>query len=974
MAHASREPADGLRAEPHAPAFFGGAGPASPLAGDASAAPASRDGAGEDLDSTAANADPGPGATQHEPRQDDAPPGAQRAAAVAATLAALRKLLGRAGDDPAALRHDIVDTARALFGGGWAALVAVSPAGDEARVLATSPAGGPRLAVTGEAARRALAAVDGAIAPRVLAPGEGRVLASALGLPVTPTRESPLLVVAIGRSGSGRPQVLLLAELGDLASADASAVAAELAATCDTILSQAGRDAERARELARQTSLLRAAKLLNESLDVPRVLTRICREAAAILDADTAVVFRISVPHSERPPVLVLEAAHGLPPEAIGLELAVGEGAAGRVAASGEALITHDYPREIGAPSAVFADVHAGIAVPMRWGGRLRGVLSVGYRRPVRLGRDEVRLLEAFAELAAVACRNAAAHESLALVARTDGLTGCLNHAALHEALAREVERCRRSGHRLSLLLIDLDHFKQVNERRGHLVGDEVLRTVGYALRQSVRGFDFVGRYGGDEFALVVVDATESEARRAAQRARDRVAAALAQLKLGEDVGMTVGLAEWRPGETASDLVARADRALLYGKLQLGRGATVAAGEVPLDFAFAEAVPAMRRMSQRPSLAPAFADETDEQAVRLRKRTRQLALAAELGARLAAMVEPDRIVETAASELHRAFGFHSCAVLRLTDDGDLAIVATRGRPAALAGERPRIPRDAGIVGRALRERQALVANDARAEGDEFALDTVADWDAARSQAAAPVWAGGELWGALFVAERAAGAFDEDDALALQAVADLLGASLRSALLYERLDRAYTGTAEALAAALEAKDSYTAEHSRSLVEHAEAVARKLGLDDREVERVRLGAIFHDIGKIAVPDSILNKPGPLTDAERREMEKHTIAGERILRPIEFLRDVLPIVRHEHERWDGQGYPDGLAGEEIPIGARIVLACDAYDAMTSDRPYRPALPAEVARQELVRNAGSQFDPRVVEALLEVLAERDR
>ncbi len=764
-------------------------------------------------------------------------------------------------------------------------------------------------------------------------------------------------------------------------------------------LEHARASGERARELARQAALTRAARTLNESLDLPRVLTQICREAAGILEADTAAVFCVArgarelagadeaaaeaapTTHTDRAaqPVnttaktLVLEAAHGLPPEAIGLELGYGVGAAGKVAATGRPFVTEAYERDPGAPHELFARLRAGLCVPMRWGGRLRGVLCVGYRQPRRITSAELRTLESFAELAAVASRNASEHESLAIVARTDALTGCLNHAALQDTLAREVERCRRGGHRLSLLLLDLDHFAQINERCGHLVGDEVLRAVGYALRQTVRGFDFVGRYGGDEFALVVVDAAESEARGAAERVRAAVARAVQALGGGLEVGVTIGLAEWRPGETAAALLARAERALMYGKLRLGRDTVVSARSVPIDFALdlperaLEAPP----VAERP--LSGFVEEASEQTVRLRKRTRQLSLAAALGARMAAMTDAQRIVEAVVDELHRAFGFHSCAVLRLVGDGDqLEVAAARGRVAGSAAN-ARLPRDAGLVGRALRERRALVARDAHAEGDEFGLSEFADWDAAQSQLAVPVWVEGEPWGALFVSEREPAAFDDDDAVALQAVADLLGASLRSARLYERLERAYMGTSEALASALEAKDAYTAAHSRSLVRNAEAVARKLGLDEQEIENIRLGAIFHDIGKIAVPDRILNKPGPLTDAERREMEQHTVIGERILQPVEFLRDVLPIVRHEHERWDGKGYPDGLAGEEIPLGARIILVCDAYDAMTSDRPYRPALPAEVARQELARNAGTQFDPQVVSAFLAVLDERE-
>jgi HD-GYP domain-containing protein (c-di-GMP phosphodiesterase class II) len=142
-----------------------------------------------------------------------------------------------------------------------------------------------------------------------------------------------------------------------------------------------------------------------------------------------------------------------------------------------------------------------------------------------------------------------------------------------------------------------------------------------------------------------------------------------------------------------------------------------------------------------------------------------------------------------------------------------------------------------------------------------------------------------------------------------------------------------------------------------------------MPDDDLRTLRFGAIFHDIGKIAVPEAILNKRGPLTAQERSEIELHTIAGERILSSVPFLEDVLPLVRHEHERWDGRGYPDGLEGEGLPLGSRIILACDAFDAMTSDRPYRAAMSEADARAELLAGAGTQFDERVVSALLQVL-----
>ncbi len=170
----------------------------------------------------------------------------------------------------------------------------------------------------------------------------------------------------------------------------------------------------------------------------------------------------------------------------------------------------------------------------------------------------------------------------------------------------------------------------------------------------------------------------------------------------------------------------------------------------------------------------------------------------------------------------------------------------------------------------------------------------------------------------------------------------------------------------LAEALLERDRYTGEHSESVVELVVMVSTGLGLAPEEVERVRSAALLHDIGKVAIPDEVLHKAGALDAGEWDIMRQHPIIGERILRAIPGLGGVARIVRHEHERFDGGGYPDGLVGNEIPIGSRIILACDAYHAMTSDRPYRAAMPHAEAVGELAKNAGAQFDPNVTEQLI--------
>jgi len=173
----------------------------------------------------------------------------------------------------------------------------------------------------------------------------------------------------------------------------------------------------------------------------------------------------------------------------------------------------------------------------------------------------------------------------------------------------------------------------------------------------------------------------------------------------------------------------------------------------------------------------------------------------------------------------------------------------------------------------------------------------------------------------------------------------------------------------LAEALIERDRYTGEHSAEVLDLVEQVARGLALDEQEVQRIRYAALLHDIGKVAIPDDILNKPGKLTDEEFEVMKTHTVAGERILRAIPGLGAVARIVRHEHERFDGKGYPDGISGSQIPIGARIILACDAYHAMTSTRPYRQAMDHREAIRELGKHAGTQFDPQVTEVLIGAL-----
>jgi putative two-component system response regulator len=187
---------------------------------------------------------------------------------------------------------------------------------------------------------------------------------------------------------------------------------------------------------------------------------------------------------------------------------------------------------------------------------------------------------------------------------------------------------------------------------------------------------------------------------------------------------------------------------------------------------------------------------------------------------------------------------------------------------------------------------------------------------------------------------------------------------------DRLERAYLSFASALVATLDARDRYTAGHSAAVAIYSRDIAIRMGLSEDEQNLVHLCGLVHDIGKVGLPAGLLEKPGALTLEERRTMEEHPAIGEHILSKVDDYSEIARIVRHHHERVDGLGYPDGLVGEEIPKLAKIIAVADAYDAMTSDRPYRDAMPSRVARLRLAQAVESQFDTAVVAAFEAILA----
>jgi HD-GYP domain-containing protein (c-di-GMP phosphodiesterase class II) len=348
----------------------------------------------------------------------------------------------------------------------------------------------------------------------------------------------------------------------------------------------------------------------------------------------------------------------------------------------------------------------------------------------------------------------------------------------------------------------------------------------------------------------------------------------------------------------------------------------------------------------------------------------QLTLAARLTARLAATHDVDELARIVVQELHGTFAFYLAAIQRLDGDGVLRLIAGSGALAEVMTEFLLVEQSVnhGINGRVARIGASALVSDTRADADYIVRDPQTD---PRSELSVPIAVDGSVWGVLNIEAAEPDAFGEADVVLVETIAASLGSAVHRAGLVADLERTFTTTLSALMSTVEAKDDYTASHEEDVAGLSERVALRMGLSSSHARDVRYAALLHDVGKVAVPSEILLKPGPLNEAEWVAMRRHTVAGGELVARIEAFAHLAPAVRASHERWDGDGYPDGIAGEDIPLAARIIAACDTYDAIVTDRPYRPARTPEQAREELCGVAGIQLDARVVEALLEELSE---
>lgn len=321
------------------------------------------------------------------------------------------------------------------------------------------------------------------------------------------------------------------------------------------------------------------------------------------------------------------------------------------------------------------------------------------------------------------------------------------------------------------------------------------------------------------------------------------------------------------------------------------------------------------------------------------------------------------LMELAARTLHA-----EASSIFMVDEasGDLTCEIATGEKSTEVKE-IRVPKGKGIVGAVAESGKGLLIPDASKDERFFKKADEKTAFVTKNLIAVPLVARGKCIGVMEVLNRLGGhTFTPDDMELLQALGHQSAIALQNAQLYQNLQESFLSTVRSLAQAVDAKDSYTAGHSSRVTLYSVLIAEEMGLSEDEIKNIRMSGLLHDVGKIGIKDSVLSKPGQLDDAEFAIMKSHPSVGAGILKPVIQLKDVIPGVLNHHERFDGRGYPAGLKGEEIPLSGRIIGVADAFDAMTSDRVYRPRLSDEVALAELKKHSGTQFDSRLVKAFL--------
>ncbi len=348
----------------------------------------------------------------------------------------------------------------------------------------------------------------------------------------------------------------------------------------------------------------------------------------------------------------------------------------------------------------------------------------------------------------------------------------------------------------------------------------------------------------------------------------------------------------------------------------------------------------------------------------LSKMVKELSLLYDIGKEFTSIIDIDILFSKILLYLSATFGYERTGILMIDEMTKELSIRVTTKPLPKRIQNTKIKVGHGITGYVARTGHPYLVNNIEKEPRYVGLDK-----RTKSEVVVPLKLAEKVIGVINVESYKINAFDENDVRILTLIANQAAVAIENSTLYRYLEDSYLDTIKALVSAMEAKDHYTRGHSERVRKYANKIAKELKLDNVEMKELDYAGYLHDIGKIGISDNLLTKVEPLTEMEYEIIKKHPDIGHNILKDVKHLSATCAIIRCEHERFDGNGYPNGLKRDEIPIGARIIAVADAFDAMTTDRPYRKAISRYEAIKILKKETGKQFDPKVVKAFLKVL-----
>lgn len=546
-------------------------------------------------------------------------------------------------------------------------------------------------------------------------------------------------------------------------------------------------------------------------------------------------------------------------------------------------------------------------------------------------------------------------------VASRDPLTGLPNRRAFMQTLTREAAVATRTGWPLSLMMVDLDHFKKLNDTYGHQAGDFVLQRASRRMASQLRRTDEVARYGGEEFVVILPNTRSDQAREVAEQLCNALRCDPLTFE-GQSISVTasIGVSEVQECkvEDATELIRLADEALYEAKSQ-GRDRVVVASPDQSakgsDSGMSELLTSLQSSSN-----PAKTDVVDRDAMALMGSTFSILqlipdrhrVAQDIVEQVMAVLEGARVALHVIDE-----PTHGLKCLADVSIGDEDIVLPEGQLLRWVEDR-RLSHDA-----------------ANASIVDVSMEPIGPGGISRPVVRVPLQASGELLGVVeAVPQGGEPTLSPRQQSVLVALSAIGCTALRNCNRHSHQQLRWVRLIEALCQTIHSIHPYMRDHAERVSALAVKIARQMGQsNEEELQRIQLAGLLHDIGKIGLPRSLFEKRGRLRTGERRRIQEHCEIGESILRRVPDLEYMARIVRHHHEHFDGGGYPDGLAGDEIPLESRIIALAEARDAMRSKRPFRDVLSEAETCRRLREASGTQFDPAVVSAYLTLTKDLD-